>query len=820
MNNRSLKGHIRQLVAAGLLTGLGTTAYAGDFSLASNQISLSPGGAVSVADNGLVAPITIGTINTSDDLDQLPTWSFTLQNNGDDGVYTVRVGVVIESQTKNRRLEASIGQVEVTVSGGDVTGITTPSGQIAVRAFDIDTFYAFTRSAALGVLSISGNDTINFNGDDLVNLTNEDAERLLEGLTHDDQYTYSILFQLVSGPDMAVGTMNADYVPFPRLGTNCTDSAALASSFFTLSGTGNPSLAGSFSAAYGVRGTLTIGAGTATTPAAITNCVAPSDDPDPTDLPGDVADLDEEADTIVVDDDADEVTPETVTAVNNLVTKAVSTSGNVATAVADGTATVSLGVSTLTTVSKILNTSSNTRQAGGELNIEQTKTILQNTAKVLASIAEREDELTAEERTEIQNAVKSVTNSVRKLILDSSDDDELNDLMSATSDLINNAAKSGAELDDEVGDRLEQLAARSSGNILAREGIVGTPAEIRDQLRNNPEVLDRIFGLTVAILSPRPLDSSVLAQRLTDNGLSADDVDEYLALISTSQNPNFMSVGNRNAMSSLLAALGATSGSQPLLSQQFLSEAGVSVHGAQHNPEITIDEGTGLIDIRIPGERYVGMVVASRVVSDNIPEGITYRSDGRAVVVANGMAVELAPVSANLIGFLAAVQNEGFAPSMRNNGAVSIDLGNGERFAGVFDYQNLDGFSDNCGAISIQEPSGALNSPAYAFVIRCANGIEQRVVPYPDNQAFFRAVRNEGFKVNTNRNTGVIEIVGEMSFKPSYFVRPLTSADQTYWNANATADGIAFRAGDFNGNGIPDYEVISQSGVQVFYGVP
>ena len=54
----------------------------------------------------------------------------------------------------------------------------------------------------------------------------------------------------------------------------------------------------------------------------------------------------------------------------------------------------------------------------------------------------------------------------------------------------------------------------------------------------------------------------------------------------------------------------------------------------------------------------------------------------------------------------------------------------------------------------------------------------------------------------------------------SFFASALSTADQTYLNANKNADGVAFRAKDANGDGRMDYEFLTSTGVQLFYGLP
>ena len=77
-------------------------------------------------------------------------------------------------------------------------------------------------------------------------------------------------------------------------------------------------------------------------------------------------------------------------------------------------------------------------------------------------------------------------------------------------------------------------------------------------------------------------------------------------------------------------------------------------------------------------------------------------------------------------------------------------------------------------------------------------------------------MNSAGFSnISTNLETGVITIDG-FQFKPDYFLTPLSSEDSVYLTLNGI-QGVAFRATDANDDGRTDYEVITESGVQVFY---
>jgi hypothetical protein len=205
-----------------------------------------------------------------------------------------------------------------------------------------------------------------------------------------------------------------------------------------------------------------------------------------------------------------------------------------------------------------------------------------------------------------------------------------------------------------------------------------------------------------------------------------------------------------------------------------------------------------------------------------LPNGIFIRDNGTGLIVANGIAIELAPVALDTVGFALAVENAGFQYGFRSTqAALRINLGNNERFAGVFAYDNLTGRNlepASCAAISIVEPTIEPNLPNYAFGVNCASGAQQRVVPYIDFDNFFASLDAQKVNYSVDRNTGFVTITGTGVLKPSFFVRPATAAELSYHAANKDSSGVALQAMDINGDGKMDYKIIAPNGVQLLYG--
>jgi len=223
--------------------------------------------------------------------------------------------------------------------------------------------------------------------------------------------------------------------------------------------------------------------------------------------------------------------------------------------------------------------------------------------------------------------------------------------------------------------------------------------------------------------------------------------------------------------------------------------------------------------IRSGSQVYSVISTAIRIVPVTMPEGFSFLPDGRTVLVNAGYAFELAGTAVDLDSFISGVVFGGFTPSFRADGGVSIALGNNERFVGAFVISDIN--SDTaCGYPSFISPSGNPASAAYAFTMRCQNGVTQAITPLTDSPLFYATLANAGLEVQTNRDNGIVSISTVGRFKPSFFVNPLSTADTAYFNQTRNADGVAFRARDANRDGRIDYEVLTSSGVQLLYGMP
>jgi hypothetical protein len=237
---------------------------------------------------------------------------------------------------------------------------------------------------------------------------------------------------------------------------------------------------------------------------------------------------------------------------------------------------------------------------------------------------------------------------------------------------------------------------------------------------------------------------------------------------------------------------------------------------------ITEDEITGLLSVSLAGETFLVSGLDIRFVASATPNGLSFRDDGRATLISDGIAVQLAPAPFSSLDFIVAVESAGFSYSAAANGSFSADLGGGSTFVGAFAFDNVAGadLTAECGDLSVAAPIGAVNSATYAYSVDCSNGVSQRVVPFLADAGFLKSIRDVGLSVSTDRNTGVLTVGGGVGqFKPSFVAAAPNAEELAFLATFADARGFAAQAVDVNSDGVTDYKIISSSNVQILYGV-
>jgi len=488
----------------------------------------------------------------------------------------------------------------------------------------------------------------------------------------------------------------------------------------------------------------------------------------------------------------------------------------------EGTAGVDLALSALNTMGSALTLSGTAQLQGAQLQQSSVVSSLSSVASVLEAMGTRTETITETQRVAVQTFTQVTVSSSASLINSTSTPDQLVQLVAATSAVINAAASAGAQLSTELASQTEQLVTKAiqAGVTSFSAGIDPSDArQVQALLRSNPDALDFAIAASVAVTSRLKANSTQIETELSNRGVAAELSESLGTVLDAVSNPDGVTVGGVNATETLLAALTQflTGGSAAALANVLggLSLYTVSSNGVQ----IEVDPLTGSLIIMAPGERYVGSAVSIRLVSGNMPQGISYMRDGRALVVANGLAIEIAPTPADIVGFASAVRSAGFTFSLRSNGGVEIALGNGEFFSGAVAYDNLGAANGACGTISFLAPQGALTAADYAFRMQCGNGVTQRIVPFVHDNAFYSAMADTGAPATTDRNTGYVTLSGLGRFKPGFFVSPLSSAEAQLLAAPANARGVALQTRDVNGDGMNDLVLLSSRGAQPLYGV-
>ncbi|MEX1196881.1 MAG: hypothetical protein WEB57_03330, partial [Pseudohongiellaceae bacterium] len=545
---------------------------------------------------------------------------------------------------------------------------------------------------------------------------------------------------------------------------------------------------------------------------------APDPEPEPVDqvIEDDIDQQNEELEAIVVEPDAP-VTPEVVQQVNAVLEKSRERAGQTASSVADGTASIDTALSALGTMNRTLTVTSTVRRQGGQ--IQQTSVVdaLEDVATVFTAMSSRAAEITPEQRAAVQEAAGTTLTSSAEMMEEGSTNDELVNLVAATSSVLNAAADAGAELSTELAAQAEQMvnnAVKQGVRSFAADIDVEDPAQVEALLASNPDAMEFAIAASVSVRSRIKPDAQAIEDELDSRGLSAEVGENLTNVLNAVSNPDGVTVGDGSATGAMLAAL-----------TQFITSSGLSAPGitvmalSNGDVDIEVDALTGGVMISTPTELYHGVVVNTRIVSGSMPKGVSFMRDGRGLLVASGLAIEIAPVPMDLVGFVSAVRDEGFEFNLRDNGSLEIALGNGQRFFGVAAYDNLVGVSGSCGELRIKEPSGAARSPGHAYALECANGAVQRVVPFVHSPLFYQSVADTGVRSRTDRNTGIITITDTGRFKPGFYVSPLSEADKAYRESNANHRGVALRTTDINNDGVMDMMLITADGIQPLYGL-
>lgn len=501
--------------------------------------------------------------------------------------------------------------------------------------------------------------------------------------------------------------------------------------------------------------------------------------------------------------------------VNSALTQASTLASQVVANTNSGVGNLATSISAMQTISNTAGVGSNVVQRGGTVTAGSVQASLADVAAVVGAISTRSYEITPQQIAAVQAVAADALTSSSNIIGSATSLDTLKSVVATASDVVSGAAKSGVPVSGALVTQMEDLAAKA-----IRSGIQGFASsvdpsnntQVESVLRSNPAALEFALDVSVQVASTVQTDEATLQQALTAKGAPAAMSNSLSAVVNAISNPTGVTIDGFSARDTLKDALFEFLIGPP----QAISSGRSVVALSTDLLTVDVDAVTGAISIAVPGERYAAAIQNTRIVPATVPKGLYYLRDGRLLVVSGRrVAIELAPVTSDLVGFTALVRGAGFNLRQRDDAAIEIDLGAGNRFVGVFAYDNIAAAVGACGAGGLEEPTTAANSAQHAFVMTCANGARHRIQPHVLSADFYDAV-NAG--VSTDRNTGFITVSGAGRFKPSFFVAPPSAADTAYWQANKNSAGIALRVTDVNGDGINDYVLFTQDGVQPLFG--
>lgn len=853
-NKLALRTAILAALAAGGLSS--QAAFAADgFAIEDNELTITGGGAsasfsqtATLSANGVVSHIS--DVPSTDGVG-IPSFSFDLITSGlTAGDYDFRVAVVFDKQGSTQsRIEAKIESLILNVSaGGAVTG-RIPGSPNALRLLGrngngaLEVQMNVTNLSTNGPVSISGN-SVTFDGARLIQRIRSSNPSfdsiILEEFDESAAYDYRIIVQQKSGPETITFSTELSNVltALPKVQTStCAAPCATATDVLILNAN---ELAAGFTNAYSVTGSFNVVPYVSPSPTASPSASpspSPSvggggggSDPTPTpsidfdldDLLGDLENLLDELEFDPTNGPSQEQLEQLDQAFGNLENQLA----NAQQQLESGTLSVDAGFNLLNTGGQTFLKGGEAAGLGGPIDVGAAAGTLGGFADVIAGMVTQAGNgsgLSPQQITQIASFTEDKLGAAANMISLTTTVADVEKMMESTADLINKTLDAGAELSPELVTAAVQIALKAvnniAGDVVGKLGLqvdINDASSLQNLLRSEPAALSQTIQNTPAIQSRQRVDANNARLALSDNGIDAQTADTIVAALGTIVNPTGVALpGGQTATGKLLSALSRAFGGGTV---NAVLGGGLNLQAAT-SFAVDVDAVTGALRVRADAESYAATSTAVRLVPATIPEGISYLADGRAVAVADGVAIELAPAAADVLGFAAAVQRAGFPATFRTDGSVALALSNNQRFSGTFAYDNIGSISSNCGAISFSDPQGAVNSASYAFTLHCANGITQRILPFVDNSAFYTAVANAGLTVRTDRNTGAITIGTVGRFKPSFFVTPLTTADQTYLTQVGT-NGFAFRSRDENGDGRADYEVISSTGVQILYAMP
>lgn len=449
------------------------------------------------------------------------------------------------------------------------------------------------------------------------------------------------------------------------------------------------------------------------------------------------------------------------------------------------------------------NTTATGNTQGAEASGASGKTALNNFTTLLTALDGKNNSavvptiLTPEQKEAVQKAsVVAVSSAVNVLTALSGNDEDRKAVLKDLGKIVSSSANLGVAL----------TTGQANSLLQATEQSTGTETDLDKQL----ETSIAIKPVNKALISRETLNAEL------GGNISTEELDAFLQELASSINPADVNVGGISGGDALNegfseALTGATG------TVNFDPDTGIiffSFGGAEPVQSVGALRVQALsVETKIPAR-----VVSTNLVSSTVPDGLSLRADGAAVITKHRIASILVPASGDPINFYADMRAMGFIPSVADDGNVTIRRGE-LYFSGSFDFLGVTQAGELQPATTFALPSGKDESdPNYHFSITYRNGSVQVIQPFIAADNFLTSIRAMGINIAVDRNTGIITASG-MRFRPSYFIVEADAVLAEYWLDNLDATGIAYRTVDINGDGIADVQVISDLGVQTAYGL-
>ncbi|MEX2335380.1 MAG: hypothetical protein WD600_14060 [Pseudohongiella sp.] len=744
-----------------------------------------------------------------------------------DGEYKLRLGLILQDQDTEARLEAGLGAVSITIKDDELDTIViddSESTQLVVTN-GTDTRTA-TFDAGNGALSPDEEIYIRM-PDALYELQGNSAVVDFLKTFGDLNDARNINIRLVMQPltdNVAFGVQDGQsFTALPRMQTTCTNSPSSQSDAnFTLSGT----LAAAFSSAYAISGILQLGADPGEPGAAFTL-------------------LSEDCAEEETSDETEEATPPSAAdtfqqSILDADAQFVSDAGDQSVSGVDPSARNNF-------ILRAFGINTQSRQIADQLTVPQTIVVIDSltgTTELVTQIAnqnmtdpgaisrhllEAQNNM-MEEMKQKQLEAQRQTQLIQRLLLSTAQQNALKEdmvrLLKSQTQVQSKISQqevayknkellgSIASMQLDLGVKLDGSTTQEFASLLMKHRDM-TEQETSEEFKDFDKLEEQVRRRKLQEIEHRSAKLAVKQQKeaLLRGKLAANAASKKQQSEVSKFDEKKIDTSGKFSDEKLKIAM---------LKRMTAPPEASNILAATASPLIDRDPDSGEILITMPnGEQYLTQLTAVRFLPSEDLTGMVETSNGAHLIYTDGLALDMSAIPVNTDALFSAVIDMGYVPSLRNDGVLSIELGNGERFAGAFGFEDISGGDGDCSEVTIKDAT-----PVYpvasevAFIAECSNGVTQRISPAIDDTTLYAMLQADGLNVTTNRFSGVISIEGVGSFRPSYFVTPLQPADNNLLAFNGNPWDVGLRAVDTNSDGIMDYEFVTRNGVQLIYSVP